>query len=84
MIMKTAGVVEFKRHFSAYLALIEGGEEIEVLKRNVPVAHVVGIPGSRGNQTKLGFAKGSVVVKGDLTDPFMPAADWHMLHGGVV
>lgn len=42
--MKTASVAELKKHLSSFLVLAQQGEEIEVLKRNIPVAHLLGIP----------------------------------------
>lgn len=79
MTMKQVSIVDFKKRLSSYVALAEGGEDVQVLKRHIPVAQLVGIPGRRANLTKIGFAKGTVQINGDLTEPFMPTSDWGML-----
>lgn len=79
MAMKVANVAEFKNHLSEYLAAVANGEQVEVRKRNAPLARVVPIQPPGRNRTVLGCGKGSVVVKGDLAAPLMPAADWEML-----
>ena len=77
--MKIANIAEFKNHLSSYLAAVEEGEEVEVRKRNVPVARVVPVSRNRGNRTVLGCGRGTVVTKGDLTQPMIPENDWEML-----
>lgn len=44
MAMKVANVAEFKNHLSEYLAAVAAGEEVEIRKRNAPLARVVPIP----------------------------------------
>ena len=41
--MKIADVAEFKNHLSEYLAAVANGEQVEVRKRNMPLARVVPI-----------------------------------------
>ena len=41
MAMKVANIAEFKNHLSEYLAAVADGEEVEIRKRNVPLARVV-------------------------------------------
>ena len=77
--MKIANVAEFKDHLSEYLAAVQNGEELEIRKRNVPLARVVPIPIRRRNRTVLGSGRGSVTVRGSLTDPLIPPGDWEML-----
>ena len=77
--MKIANIAEFKNHLSEYLAAVANGEQVEVRKRNTPLARVVPIRQPTGNRTVLGCGQGSVVVKGDLTAPMIPGADWEML-----
>lgn len=77
--MKIANVAEFKNHLSEYLAAVANGEQVEVRKRNMPLARVVPIRQPDRNRTVLGCGKGSVVVKTDLTAPMLPEADWEML-----
>ena len=78
--MKIANVAEFKDHLSEYLAAVQNGEELEIRKRNVPLARVVPIPIRRRNRTVLGSGRGSVTVRGSLTDPLIPPGDWEMLN----
>ena len=79
MAMKIANVAEFKNHLSEYLAAVANGEQVEVRKRNTPLARVVPIRHPGPNRTVLGCGKGSVVVKADPTAPMIPDADWEML-----
>ena len=78
MDMKIASLAEFRNHLSEYLAAVANGEEVEVRKRNMPVARVVPIRRAGRNRTALGCGEGSVVVKSDLTAPMIPDADWEM------
>ena len=77
--MKIANVAEFKNHLSEYLAAVQSGEELEIRKRNTPLARVVPIPSPQRNRTVLGSGRGSVIVKGSLVDPLIPLGDWEML-----
>ena len=77
--MKIANVAEFKDHLSEYLAAVQNGEELEIRKRNVPLARVVPIPARRRNRTVLGSGRGSAIVRTSLTDPLIPPGDWEML-----
>jgi prevent-host-death family protein len=43
MAMKVANIAQFKNRISEYLGAVEGGEEVEVRKRNVPIARVIPI-----------------------------------------
>ena len=79
MAMKVANIAEFKNHLSEYLAAVANGEQLEVRKRNTPLARVVPIRQPGRNRTVLGCGKGSVVVKADLTAPMIPDADREML-----
>ncbi len=69
MAMKIANVAEFRNHLSEYLAAVASGEQVEVRKRNVPLARVVPVRQPGRNRTVLGCGRGSVVVKTDLTAP---------------
>jgi len=77
--MKMANIADFKNRISEYLSAVEGGEEIEVRKRNVPIARVVPIPGMKTNKTVLGVGKGTGRVVGDATRPFIPEREWGTL-----
>lgn len=41
--MQTVNVAEFKKRLSSFIDLVEGGETVEVCRRNVPVARLVKI-----------------------------------------
>lgn len=79
--MKIANIAEFKNHLSSYLDAVEAGEEVEVRKRNVPVARVIPIASRRRNRTVLGCGKGSAIVAGSLMEPLIPETDWEMMGG---
>ena len=77
--MKVANIAEFKNSLSSYLAAVELGEEVEIRKRNIPIARVVPVQKQRKNETVLGCGRGSVKITGDLTEPLIPESDWDML-----
>ena len=80
--MKIANIAEFKDHLSRYIAMVEQGEEIELCKRNVPVARIIPLRReSTANKTRLGSGLNSVTIKTDLTEPAFSLDDWHMLKG---
>ena len=78
MAMKVANIAELKNRLSEFLALVEQGEEIEIRKRNIPIARVVPIARKRVNRTKLGCGVGTGQVLGDLTEPLIPEEAWEM------
>ncbi len=77
--MKVANIAEFKNHLSEYLAAVANGEEVEIRKRNAPLARVVPFRTPGRNRTVLGCGAGTVIVKADLTEPMIPPEDWEML-----
>ncbi len=79
MAMKVANIAEFKNHLSEYLNQVQSGEEIQICKRNVPVARLMPIPQGRRNRTVLGCGKGSAKATADLTEPLIPEGEWEML-----
>ena len=79
--MKTVSVAELKKHLSSFLVLAQQGEEIEVLKRNIPVARLIGIPHDSVNRTRLGCGQGTGRILGDLTESLLPPEHWNMLRG---
>ena len=71
--MKTANIGELKDNFSKFIGFVEQGEVVEICKRNVPIALLVPHNSKKtGNDTKLGCGKGTVQIKGDLTQPLIP------------
>lgn len=77
--MESANVAEFKKHLSTFLQKVEMGETIEICRRNVPIAHFVGVSKKAENRTVLGCGEGTVTYLGNLTDPFIPQDSWEML-----
>ena len=74
--MRSANIAELRAHFSEFLALVEEGEEVEIRKRNVPVARLVPHRARPRNQTKLGCAAGTVQINCDPTEPAFDPSDW--------
>ena len=73
--MKIANIAELKNRLSEYLRLVEKGEEIEIRKRNVPVARVV--PLRRNTSARrMGAGAGTVRIRGSLTEPLIPDTAW--------
>ena len=64
--MKIANIAELKNRLSAYLSLVEKGEEVEIRKRNVPIAKVVPLRGKLSNPGCLGIGAGTVRILGSL------------------
>jgi len=79
--MKVTNIAELKQNLSRYIAAVERGEEVEVRRRNVPIAKVVPISRVSKNKTVLGCGRGSAMIHGDLTEPLIPDGDWEMLGG---
>ncbi len=63
MAMRIANIAELKNRLSEYLSLIEKGEEVEIRKRNVPVARVVPLRRRTGGQP-LGAGIDSRIPRG--------------------
>jgi prevent-host-death family protein len=80
--MKITNIAELKNRISEYLAAVENGEEIEVRKRNVPIARIIPLEKAAANKTKLGCGRDSGRILGDITEPFVPEDDWEMLGKG--
>jgi len=80
--MQTVNVAEFKKRLSSFIDLVEGGETVEVCRRNVPVARLVKIESPRQNHTVLGCGEGTVEYRGSVTEPLIPEDSWEMLARG--
>lgn len=76
-----ANIAEFKNKLGRFIAAVEQGEEVEIRRRNLPIARVVPVKAAKPNRTKLGCGRGTAKVVGDLTEPLMPEDDWEMLAG---
>jgi prevent-host-death family protein len=79
MAMKIANVAELKNRLGEYLARVQEGQEIEVRKRNVPIARLVPIKPQSENRTQLGCGLNTVKIMGDLTEPQFPEDEWQGL-----
>jgi len=77
--MKIANIAELKNRLSEFLGYVERGEEVEVRKRNLPIARLVPLETRRPNETRLGCGRGTVQAKVELTQPLIPGRDWEML-----
>lgn len=58
MVMKKVNVHEAKATLSALLDEVEGGEEIVICRRNVPVAELRALPAARRKRRPIGLIKG--------------------------
>lgn len=81
LFMTTANIAEIKNHLSRYLKLVGMGEPVQICKRNVAIARLVPVEIKESNKTRLGCGKGSVLIKGDLTEPAIQDSSWDMLGG---
>jgi prevent-host-death family protein len=77
--MKIANIAELKNRLSAYLSLVEKGEEVEIRKRNVPIARVVPLRRKPARPGRLGAGAGTVRILGNLTEPNIPHEAWESL-----
>ena len=77
--MKVANTAELKNRLSEYLRLVEGGEEVEIRKRNVPIARVVPLRRKPSRSNPLGAGAGTVKIRGSLTEPLIPPRAWDSL-----
>jgi prevent-host-death family protein len=77
--MKIANIADLKNRLSAYLSLVEKGEEIEIRKRNVPIARVVPLRRKVLTPSRLGAGAGTARIRGKLTEPLIPPEAWEML-----
>ena len=78
--MKEANIADLKNNLSYYISLVEEGEEIEVRRRNKPIARIISVAADSPNKTVIGCGIGTVVFsEEDLTEPLIPESDWEML-----
>jgi antitoxin (DNA-binding transcriptional repressor) of toxin-antitoxin stability system len=69
MVMICVNVHEIKAKLSEYLARVEAGEVVMICRRNVPVAELRALPGTRDGDRPIGLAKGSFQVPSSFFDP---------------
>jgi len=78
--VERANIADLKDGLSRYVALAEGGSQVEICRRNVPVARLVPAASPRrSNRTRLGCGKGTGRIVGDVVEPAMPTDAWDML-----
>ena len=75
---KAINLADLKNHLSEHLDAVEQGEEVIVCRRNVPFARITAMP-VRRNRTTLGFDRGKVRIRGDVTGPAVPERTWNAL-----
>jgi len=84
MTMLKYNLSEAKAHFSAVMEAVEAGNAVTLCKRNRPIAtlepiHTEPVSGETHHHTRIGWAKNTVVLHGDPTEPAWPESDWEML-----
>lgn len=80
--MRTVNIAEFKDNLSKYLEAVEGGDEVVICRRNVPVARLAPQPVRKNKLAQnfdwtRGFDPG-VKILGDVESPAIPEEDWNM------
>lgn len=75
---KAVNVADLKDHLSEHLDAVEKGEEVVICRRNVPFARITAMP-LRRNRTSLGFDRGKIRIRGDITGPAVPESEWNVL-----
>ncbi len=75
---KAINVADLKNRLSEHLDAVEHGEDVVICRRNVPFARITAMP-LRRNQTKLGFDRGRIKLRGDVTGSAVPESDWNAL-----
>ena len=75
--MKKTNVASLRKDLSALLDYVEKGKEVEIQRRNIPIAKIVPTKRSMANRTRLGSGKGTVKFLGNITEPVMDD-DWDM------
>jgi prevent-host-death family protein len=62
---------EAKTHLSRLIDRVEQGEEVTIMRSNVPVAKLVAV-GPSGAKRELGWARGEFTVPDDFDAPLPP------------
>jgi prevent-host-death family protein len=77
--VKAVNVAELRAHFGEYLADVEQGVDVQICKRNKSVARIVRLTtGAERKRTRLGCARGTVRILGDIIAPAFADDDWAM------
>ena len=71
MYMLTINSATLRSQMRLVLACVGRGEEVEIARRNVPIARLIPVPSAQPNSTQLGCGRGTGQVHGELTEPFL-------------
>jgi len=55
--MKTTNIAEFKNQFNQFISLVESGEEIELKRKNIPIARIIPVIKTRRIKQNLAVDK---------------------------
>lgn len=69
MVMIRINIHEAKTHLSRYLKRLREGEVLIICKRNVPIAEVRAVPGTRTRKRPVGLASGEFEVPDSFFEP---------------
>jgi len=75
--MKKTSVAELRKNLGPALDAVQNGEDLQIEKRNIPIARIIPIKSVKPNKTRLGLGKGTVKFLGDVTASIMDS-DWEM------
>lgn len=76
--MIQVNIAELKNRLSDYLNKVQAGHEVEICKRNQPIAVITSRDMRQPNKTRPGCGAKTVKIRGDLTAPVFDS-DWDML-----
>ena len=65
---------EAKTHLSRLIERVEQGEEITIMRANVPVAKLTAVT-HKGAKRELGWARGEIKLRDDFDDPMPEIED---------
>jgi antitoxin (DNA-binding transcriptional repressor) of toxin-antitoxin stability system len=72
-------IAEFEANPAHYLSEVEKGNEIVVVRGDVPVAEVKRIGSTpKKERVKAGFMKGTMKILGPVDEPLIPEEYWEM------
>ncbi len=80
--MLKVSIVDIRKSLARYLSMVSKGGEVLILRRNTPIAKIIGLNVSRPNKTRLGCGKGTVLNLVSPTKPFLSESAWEMLSPG--
>jgi len=75
--MGRANIADIKANLSRFIGRVEGGEVIDICRRNEPVARLSPIQPPQANRTVLGCGEGTVTIHDGLTQPVLEGWEMH-------